>query len=295
LKVLITGSKGQLGWELQRCQPAQVSHLVLVDLPEFDLTNHDQVAALFSQHQFDCVINCAAYTAVDKAESDQATAFNANATAPGQLAAFAKIQNSRFIQISTDFVFDGSQGTAYEPDSHPNPLSVYGASKLAGEKAVLDTYPNQSLVIRTAWVYSAHGGNFPKTMVKLMGERETINVVSDQIGTPTWARGLAQCVWQAAVARGESIRTGIVHFADAGTASWYDFAVAIQEESLAIGLLTKSIPIIPIPASQYPTPARRPSFSVMNRSSGWALAQGQTHWRVQLRKMLLQLKELQHG
>jgi dTDP-4-dehydrorhamnose reductase len=295
LKVLITGSKGQLGWELQRCQPDRVHSVTLVDLPEFDLTNQDQVLQLFAQHQFDCVINCAAYTAVDKAETDHATAFKANGNAPGQLALLAKKQNARFIQISTDFVFDGSQGTPYEPQSIPNPLSVYGASKLAGEQAVLEAYPEQSLVIRTSWVYSVHGGNFPKTMVKLMAERETLNVVSDQIGTPTWAHSLAQCVWKAVVAQGDAIQTGIVHFADAGTASWYDFAVAIQEEALTIGLLTKPIAIHPIPASQYPTPARRPSFSVMNRSSGWALAQGQTHWRVQLRKMLQQLKELQHG
>jgi dTDP-4-dehydrorhamnose reductase len=295
LNVLITGSKGQLGWELQRCQPSVVQQVTLVDLPEFDLTNQDQVVQLFAQHQFDCVINCAAYTAVDKAETDQVSAFNANGKAPGRLAMLAKIQNARFIQISTDFVFDGSQGSAYEPQSSPNPLSVYGASKLAGERAVLETYPERSLVIRTSWVYSAHAGNFPKTMLKLMAERETLNVVADQIGTPTWANSLAQCVWQAATALDDNVRTGIVHFADAGTASWYDFAVAIQEEALSIGLLTKSIPIHPIPASQYPTPARRPAFSVMNRSSGWDLTKGQTHWRVQLRKMLKQLKEMQHG
>jgi dTDP-4-dehydrorhamnose reductase len=295
LKVLITGSKGQLGWELQRAQPSTVQQITLVDLPEFDLTNADQVSQLFAKHQFDCVINCAAYTAVDKAETDQVTAFNANGKAPGQLALLAKKQGARFIQISTDFVFDGSQGTAYEPQSKPNPLSVYGASKLAGERAVLEAYPERSLVIRTSWVYSAHGGNFPKTMIKLMAERESLNVVSDQIGTPTWAGSLAQCVWQAAIAHVDDVQTGVVHFADAGTASWYDFAVAIQEEALAIGLLTKLIPIHPIPASQYPTPAKRPAFSVMNRSSGWVLAKGQTHWRVQLRKMLQQLKEIQHG
>jgi dTDP-4-dehydrorhamnose reductase len=295
VKVLITGSKGQLGWELQRSQPTKVNEFVLVDLPEFDLTNTDQLNLLFAQHQFDCVINCAAYTAVDKAETDQATAYSANGTVPGNLAILAKKQNARFIQISTDFVFDGNQGTAYEPQSQPNPLSVYGASKLAGEQAVLNTYPERSLVIRTSWVYSAHGGNFPKTMIKLMSDREALNIVSDQIGTPTWARSLAQCVWQAATNDSDDFPTGIVHFADAGTASWYDFAVAIQEEALAIGLLAKSIPITPILASQYPTPAKRPAFSVMNRSSGWALAKGQTHWRVQLRKMLLQLKEIEHG
>jgi dTDP-4-dehydrorhamnose reductase len=284
LKVLITGSNGQLGWELKRSMPTG-TQAMWTDIAELDIGSEAAVNALVGQFKPDVIMNAAAYTAVDKAESESAISFKINRDGAGNLAKAAASIGARFLHVSTDFVFDG-QGKPYLPNDATNPLSVYGTSKAEGEQAVLKSGAN-ALIVRTAWVYCSHGGNFVKTMLRLMAEKPALNVVCDQVGSPTWAKGLATALWS--YARAAPTTTGIVHYTDSGVASWYDFAVAIQEEALAIGLLTVAVPISPIPASQYPTPARRPGFSVLDKASTISTLGTAPHWRVQLRAMLKEL------
>jgi dTDP-4-dehydrorhamnose reductase len=288
VKVLVTGSAGQLGWELKRSLPAGAQAL-WTDVAELDISNEVAVEACLQAFKPSVVINAAAYTAVDKAESDQQLAFKINRDGAMNLARSAASVGARFLHVSTDFVFDG-QGQPYQTTDLANPLSIYGASKYEGECMVL-AQAGTPLVVRTAWVYSSHGGNFVKTMLRLMGEKPTLNVVCDQVGSPTWAKGLAAALW--AYAQRETPATGIAHYTDSGVASWYDFAVAISEEAVALGLLKTSIPVMPIPASQYPTPAKRPGFSVLDKASSIATVGTAPHWRVQLRSMLQEYKSLQ--
>jgi dTDP-4-dehydrorhamnose reductase len=284
MKVLVTGSKGQLGWELQRSQPTAVD-VVWTDVAELDIADLAAVNKLVQSVKPDVIINAAAYTAVDKAEAESELSFKINRDGACNLAKAAQSMGSRILHVSTDFVFDG-QGKPYQPGDAVNPLSVYGASKSEGEQAVL-TKCDKALVVRTAWVYCSHGGNFVKTMLKLMADKPALNVVCDQVGSPTWAKGLATTLW--AYSQLPNAATGIVHYTDSGVASWYDFAVAIQEEALALGLLKVAVPITPIPASQYPTPAKRPGFSVLDKASSMAVVGNAPHWRVQLREMLKEL------
>lgn len=228
------------------------------------------------------VVNAAAYTAVDAAEDDPATALAVNADAARNLARAAAAAGARLLHLSTDFVFDGRGGKAYTPASPVNPLSVYGRTKLAGERHVLDD--PSAIVLRTSWVYAAVGRNFVLTMLKAMREREQVRVVCDQIGSPTFAGGLARAIWALIAAAPPG---GIHHWCDAGVASWYDFAVAIQEEALLRGLLPKAVPVIPIATAEYPTRAVRPPFSVLDsRHTLAATGLTPTHWRAHLRTML---------
>lgn len=276
MKALIVGKNGQVAWELQQTCPAHVQAKA-VGREDIDITNPKSIEAALDAFKPDVIINAAAYTAVDKAESDKDNAYLINATAVEYLAKAAKQHGIRLIHISTDFVFDGTNNTPYHVDDTPNPINVYGASKLAGEKAVLEYYPENSAIVRTSWVYSSHGNNFVKTMLRLMAEKDELNVVSDQIGCPTNAKGLAQFLWQ--LVEQESLNP-IYHYSDLGVASWYDFAIAIQEIALAKGLLEKKIPIKPIASALYPTPAKRPTYSLMQ------LSQNGKHWRLKLQEVL---------
>lgn len=287
MKVLITGANGQLGHELQRSAPAHVQCLAL-DRTSLDITDADTVDRVLDLRQPQLIINAAAYTAVDKAEQDEANAARINAEAPGLLARAAAERALRIIHVSTDFVFDGASSQPYRPAGQTRPLSVYGASKREGELRVLREAGEQALVLRTGWVYSAHGNNFVKTMLRLMAERDALNVVSDQMGTPTWAYGLAAAIWQFSE---RPQLHGVFHWSDAGTASWYDFAVAIQEEACALGLLRKAVPIHPIRSADYPAAAQRPAYAVLDKAETWtALAVEPVHWRAALRQMLSELK-----
>ncbi|MBN24070.1 MAG: dTDP-4-dehydrorhamnose reductase [Alteromonadaceae bacterium] len=287
MKVLITGKNGQLGWELCHRAPKAGVEVFAFGSSELDITQSGDVAQVFSFVKPDVVINCAAYTAVDKAESDQENAYLVNETGAVNIANACKDIGARLLHVSTDFVFDGTKHCPYTITDTPNPLGVYGASKLAGELGIQNVLP-EAVIVRTAWVYSTHGNNFVKTMLRLMQEKPQLGIVSDQIGTPTYAAGLAQWLW-AVVGQGDI--KGMYHWTDAGVASWYDFAVAIQELALEKGLLKQAIPILPIYAQQYPTPAKRPAFSVIDKTS----AENDTglhtvHWRKQLASMLEQLK-----
>lgn len=285
--VLVTGAGGQLATELVNTCPAGVE-LVLCQRADLDIGNFNDVKALFSKHQFDAVINAAAYTAVDKAESEKERAFDVNAAGIENLAK-ACSDDCYLLHISTDFVFNGEKNRPYSPDDVTDPIGIYGESKLLGEQKLMAAKPSNSCIIRTAWVYSCGGGNFVNSMLRYMAERDELNIVVDQVGTPTWAKGLAEVCWQSVDAKLE----GCFHWSDAGAISWFDFAAAIQTIAIELGLLQKEARLNAIPSEAYPTPARRPAYSVLDKTKILkALPQLQNlHWQKQLRSMLQELKE----
>lgn len=285
MNVFITGSaSGQLHWELLRTKPA---HVNLLTLPErLDITDRERVLDELVRLSPDVIINAAAYTAVDKAESEQDAAASVNTHAVETLAMVATELNAHLIHVSTDFVFGKGDGSPFVENSPVDPVSVYGKTKLAGEQILAKSLPESSLVVRTAWVYSSHGANFVKTMLRLMKERGEVGVIADQIGCPTWANSLARALWSAADKRS----AGVMHWTGAGAASWYDFAVAIAEEGLNMGLLESEATVNPLTSEQYPTPAARPHYSVLELTSTWErLGIKSAHWREDLRTMLKEL------
>jgi dTDP-4-dehydrorhamnose reductase len=286
MKVVIIGKSGQLANELVAELPEGVEYLSL-GRNDVDITSYSELSARVQQFKPNVIINASAYTAVDKAESDTDAAYALNETAVKIMAKVAKENNCRFLHVSTDFVFDGESNQAYDVSDSTSPTSVYGASKLAGELAITKTYPKNSAIVRTSWVYSTYGNNFVKTMLKLMEEKEQLGVVGDQIGCPTNAKGLAQFLWLLA---SHDDLNSIYHWSDAGVASWYDFAVAIQALGLKHGLLDKKIPISAIASSAYPTPAKRPKLSLLN-SSDANLIMKSYHWREQLENCLIKIKD----
>ena len=283
MKAMVTGANGQLGAALVAAAPAGVD-VVAVTRSECDLADPASVAGAVARQRPDVLINAAAYTAVDRAESEVDLAMRVNGEAVMVMRAALGEVGGRLVQVSTDFVFDGSSSRAYRPEDKRNPLSTYGLSKAAGE----DAAGADALIVRTSWVYAPGGSNFVRTMLRLMRERDELSVVCDQLGAPTLARGLAATIWTLVDKRA----TGMFHHRDAGVASWYDFAVAIQEEALSLGLLTRAIPIRPIPSRAYPTPARRPAFSLLDDSATRALLGDlPPHWRANLREMLKEEQE----
>lgn len=284
MRVLIAGSGGQLGRALQAAAPAGVT---VIAPPEasFDITDPDTVDAVTRDAAPTLVINAAAYTAVDKSETEAALAQRVNVNAVGLLASAARHARAGFVQVSTDFIFDGAASRPYPIDAAPNPLGVYGRTKLEGEQAAFELH-GTPLIVRTAWVYAAAGNNFVKTMLRLMAERDEVRVVADQIGTPTHAATLARTIWTLA----QGNRNGVFHCTDAGVCSWYDFAVATQEEALARGLLERRVPVLPIRTEDYPTPARRPAYSVLDKTATWAITGPARHWRDELRACLAEMK-----
>lgn len=257
-KILVTGSNGQLGKELKK---------IALSFPQFDfiflsredlpIHHFEMVRLYFQTYHPQCLINCAAYTAVDRAEQEKDLAFQVNGEAVGVLAAICKEHHCKFIHISTDYVFDGTATVPYKEDSPTNPQSVYGASKLEGEKQALQFNPD-SIIIRTSWVYSEFGKNFVKTMLKLLSEKDEINVVDDQVGSPTYAADLAEVILQ--IISSGNWQPGIYHFSNEGIISWYDFSLVIKEFS------NSNCKVNPIPTAEYPTPAKRPAYSVLDNS-----------------------------
>lgn len=289
MKVLITGASGQLGHQLQQ---TLVEHeLDARGSAALDITDPIAVQSAFAQFKPDVVINAAAYTAVDKAEAEPERAAAINHHAVQTLAEQCLSHNARLIHVSTDFVFDGTQSRPYTINDACNPLGVYGKTKHQGELALLQTLPKTGVIIRTSWLYSSHGNNFVKTMLRLMAQRDQLNVVCDQIGTPTCVTSLAQLIQRIML---DTNANGILHWSDAGVASWYDFAVAIYEEARTIGLLSKPVQINPISSIEYPTPAKRPAFSVLDKTESHGLyAMPAVHWRVRLREVLGELASQQ--
>jgi dTDP-4-dehydrorhamnose reductase len=288
MKTLVIGCNGQLGHSLVETKPENVD-IIGLDLPDLDITNADAVLEICRTTKPDVIVNAAAYTAVDKAETDVALATTVNVDGPRNIALAARDVEARVIHISTDFVFDGTSSKPYKTDALTNPLSVYGRTKRDGELAVLEVLGGSAVVIRTSWLYSKTGSNFVKTMLRLMSERDELGIVVDQIGTPTWADSLAEAVWAFSNAPEQS---GVFHWSDGGVASWQEFAIAIQEEALSLGLLERSIPIRAIKTEDYPTAAERPKYSVLDCSSAQeALRMQPAEWRSNLRQMLKGISE----
>ena len=286
MKVLVLGGGGQVASAVIAAAPASFQ-AVAKSRSELDIRDEKALLRALADSGAEWVINAAAYTAVDLAEDDSLQAMAVNDTAVGAIAAAALTMGCRLLHLSTDFVFDGESNRAYRPDDRTNPLSVYGLSKLGGERHVLNA-DAAGIVLRTSWVYAATGRNFVLTMLRLMREKETLSVVCDQIGAPTWAAGIGSAICDLIAAGAPG---GVYHWTDLGVASWYDFAVAIQEEALARGLLRRAVPVRPISSADYPTRARRPAFSVLDSSSARALVKAPAqHWRQNLRSMLDELR-----
>lgn len=295
MKVLLLGAGGQLGRELQHTCPPGID-LVSCDQPDVDFTQTPSIKHCIHTTAPDwiipdLIINAAAYTAVDKAESEPELADCINHLAVREIADLCRRHTIRLVHISTDFVFSGKSGKPWQPHDTPDPISEYGRSKFRGEQAVQELLDN-ALILRTAWLYSAHGTNFVKTMLRLMNEKPYLSVIDEQIGTPTWARGLADIVWQAVDRR----LSGIFHWTDAGVASWYDFAVAIQDLALDLGLIRTTVPILPVPVTAFPTPAQRPLYSVLDKTATLrALDIRPVHWRTRLKAMLTEYSSVSMG
>ena len=282
MRILVTGGDGQLGNSLKKATEKSPNEYIFTDADDLDITNPQAVALGVKCNDFQAIINCAAYTNVDRAEEQEEIAERINATAVGYLAKAAADNNIPLIHISTDYVFGGNLGNTPRTEEEPlNPTGAYGRTKLHGEEEILKS-GCRHIIIRTAWLYSEYGKNFVKTMLDLAETRPEINVVADQIGTPTYAGDLASAIHT--IIKHEKWIPGIYHFTDEGVASWYDFTKAIFE------MAGKEVKVNPIPTSAYPTPAKRPLYSVLSKSKikntyGIDIP----YWRDSLRKCLINL------
>lgn len=285
MKYVVPGAGGQLGRELVSRLEARGETVCPLTRKECDLTSTEAVKAILLKTCPDVIVNCAAFTQVDLAESEPEMAYALNQQSVRQLALISQDIKAFFVHVSTDFVFDGLKSSPYTETDRPNPINVYGASKLAGELDVLDTCP-QGLILRTSWLYSPFGKNFAKTILRLAKERKDLRVVDDQIGTPTSAEDLAQVILELINQKA----SGLVHVSNEGVASWYDFAVAILEESRSQGVFLKAQTVTPVPSEDFPTPAQRPPFSVLSTLKlRTYLKSPMPHWRESLRKTLARI------
>lgn len=278
MKVMVTGGGGQLAGAI-----ARRSNAVVLGIDRLDVTSPESVAEAFEAVGPDLVINAAAYTAVDRAESESELAVAVNRDGVRNLAEACARAKARMVHVSTDFVFDGTACMPIPPHADARPLSAYGRSKWEGEVACREVLGDEALIVRTAWVYASGHANFVATMIRLMRSREEIGVVDDQIGTPTWAETLADGILRLVDARAR----GTHHLTDAGVASWFDFAVAIEEIGRGRGVLERACRVLPIRTEDYPTPARRPAYGVLDKTSAFELIGGPTpHWRESLERCL---------
>ena len=285
-RILLTGADGQLGQELQQTL-MPLGEVIALTRQELDLSQGEHIRQLVQQIQPAIIVNSAAYTAVDKAESEVDLAQAVNGKAPTIMAEEAEKIGALLLQVSTDYVFDGQKNTPYLETDPTHPLSSYGKSKLAGEVGIQQVTDNY-LILRTAWVSGVYGkGHFVKTMLRLGQDREELRVVADQVGSPSWAKDIAEAIAQLL----QSETTGIYHFTNSGVVSWYDFAIAIFEEARALGFALKVQRVIPITTADYPTPAVRPAYSVLSgKKITDTLGDYPPYWRDSLRKMLTQLQ-----
>ena len=277
MNILITGCNGQLGSELRLLQSASANHTFFnTDVEELDITNQEAVEAFVASHQIEGIVNCAAFTAVDLAETEREKCTTLNTLAPAYLATAIEKQGGWMIQISTDYVFNGKSHRPYLEDDTPSPDSVYGSTKLAAELGV-SKFCKRSMIIRTAWLYSSFGKNFVKTMLRLGREKEALGVVFDQVGTPTYARDLAKAIMHI-IEKG--IQPGVYHYTDEGVASWYDFTKSIHRIA---GIDTCKVS--PLHTEEYPTPAKRPPYSILDKTKQ-AYGLEIPHWEDSLRECL---------
>jgi len=282
VKALISGGGGQLGRGLQRLVPEGIECTALQRC-DLDITDPRSVSETISRYRPDWIINAAAYTAVDRAEAEPDIAFAVNRDGVANLAIAARDIGARVLHVSTDYVFDGRGGRPYRPDDAPAPLNVYGESKREGEIRLAELLSGRHALVRASWLYGLPGRNFVSSMLKLMKEKQELRVVCDQVGSPTAVPGLVGAIWRIV----EREAYGVYHWCDAGVASWYDFAVAIQAEANAQGLLSQAVRIIPVLSTEFPTAALRPSFSVLDSvTSSRLLGFELVHWRTRLSQML---------
>ena len=281
-KILLTGVTGQVGQELQKTL-VPLGEIVSVTRQDIDLTKPELIRSAIAELKPDIIINAAAYTAVDKAETEPKLATAINGVAPTIMAESAQQIGATLVHISTDYVFNGQNYTPYTEEDRPAPLGVYGKSKLMGEEEVRNNC-DRHLILRTAWVYGSRGhGNFVKTMLRLGAEREQLRVVSDQIGSPTWSYDIATAITQLV----SNSVTGTYNFSSSGVASWYDFAVAIFSEAKQLGFPLKIKEIVPITTAEYPTPAQRPAYSVLSKvKTSQIIGNYPPHWQQSLKQML---------
>lgn len=293
-KILLIGIAGQLGQELQYTLNS-LGEVIGVSRQELDLSQPDSIRQAIATIKPNIIVNAAAYTAVDRAETEPELAKAINSVAPTMMAEEAQKLGATLVHISTDYVFDGRNYTPYTETDSPNPIGVYGKSKLIGEEGVRKNC-DRHIIFRTAWVYGARGhGNFVKTMLRLGKEREELKVVADQIGTPTWSYDLAEAIAQllSSFTAKEELPLGTYHFTNSGVASWYDFAVAIFAEARQLGFPLKITRIIPITTAEYPTPAQRPAYSVLSKVKiAKILGNYPPYWRDSLKQMLIQWQSL---
>ena len=292
MKVLLTGAGGQLGQALLASAPEGIE-LVATGRQELDLADPEACCSAVQQHQPDWVLNAGAYTAVDKAESEPELAHAVNAGAPEALARALNEQGGRLLQISTDFVFNGTQGSPYRPEQARDPLGVYGASKAAGEAAVQSILgtDGRGLILRTSWVIGPVGKNFALTMLRLHRERDQLGVVADQVGCPTSTLNLAMACWRSLEIATERELPAVMHWSDAGAASWYDVAMAVGRVGAELGLIDTPAEVQPITTADYPTPAERPAYSLLDcTATRAALDLKSEHWQQALKAVLQQAK-----
>ncbi len=284
INVLVTGGNGQLAHCIKDLESLDTNlKIAYTDYQELDITDLQAVKSFFKNSNVDYCINCAAYTAVDQAEKEPEKATQINEIGAKNLAVACEENKATLIHISTDFIFNGEKSSLYNEDDTTNSISVYGETKLNGELQI-QKFLNEYFILRTSWLYSEHGNNFMKTMIKLAQERDQLRVVSDQIGTPTYATDLASIILN--LISSNNKKYGVYHYSNEGVASWYDFAKAIFEE------IGSKIELVPIKTSEYPTPAKRPQFSVLDKSKIKSTLQIEIpHWRDSLRKALLKYHE----
>lgn len=264
MKILVIGAHGQLGRDLISRIGSPFSEVVPLDLPDLDITDREAVLKAVEEVSPEMIVNCAAYTLVDKAEEESGLAFEVNGEGALTVAQAALACKTPLIHISTDFVFDGGKSTPYTESDEPSPLSVYGKSKLEGDNYIIDSACD-AIIIRTSWLYGTRGNNFVKTILRHAGEKEVLKVVDDQFGSPTWTWDLAGAIAHIAAQKVHGgTKTGIYNYTNRGSISWYEFAKAIVEEARSLNVELKCTRVEPIPTSQYPTPAERPKYSVLS-------------------------------
>ena len=293
MKILVTGKNGQLGKSIHKIvtNNEQTDEFVFVGREELDLSSTDSITSYFNHNNFDIIINCAAHTAVDKAEEEAVLANQINHLAVAQLAQIAKMQQAKLIHISTDYVFDGESDKPYTETDATNPINIYGKTKLAGEQALKEIMPTDAIIIRTSWVYSEYGNNFVKTMLRLGKQRDELSVVGDQIGSPTYATDLANAIldtMQNKAFKEVEQETQVYHYSNAGEISWYEFAKEIFE------LADIQCSVSPITTEQYPTPAKRPKNTLMNKDKiAETFSVNIPDWKESLNTCMTILKEQQ--
>ncbi len=293
MKILVTGALGQVGHELIRQGTDLNLTMIATDRQELDITDGDAVAAMMNEQHPDCVINAAAYTAVDKAEEEQTLAYAINRDGPANLAQACAKLGIPLLHISTDYLFDGAKPDPYREQDEPNPVSIYGKSKLAGDEKVAQHCP-QHLALRVAWVFGAHGHNFARTMLRLAGERDELRVVADQHGAPTWAGDIAATLLNIALRhhKGETIPWGTYHYIGQPATTWHGFASAVCEKALELGMIGRMPQVTAITTADFPTPAPRPANSVLACDKiTQHLAIPQPDWRIGLQKVMEEWKQ----